>query len=466
MFEIGKILADLSNPDNITRSKAEGIINETQNADIGNFVVSLITYVRNEQNSVTSRQQAIILLKNSVALNVRDKKRKEELRNKWVCINANTRHHIKQEILTTLASPVHEVRYIAALCIANLARIELPYKEWPDLLNFLFNAANSQNEGNIEAALTTLGYISEESNNSSELLHVLKDYRNELLNVICKGLRNKESRNIQFFASNAMSNSMEFISEAMGQDAYRNFIIESIQISLFDTEERTMLKAMECISKLGSLYYDYLQPHIQQLTSLTLNAIKASPEPVAIQAILFWSFICHIETERLDNNENILGFSNAVCENLAIVLCEGLLKQEEYQTDEDWNLSIASAKALTNLAEVVGNNILTFVMPFIHTNFQSSNWKCIEASLSAFGCILGSPEEHVIIPIIKEAYPTCLNLMHHEHINVADTASWVVGQIATNHFSIVRENEAYFKQLMTTVTKLLVLNERMAHRGY
>lgn len=65
-------------------------------------------------------------------------------------------------ILATLASPKALVRNQIANILASIASIEIPRKEWDDLIPNLCN--NSTNDDiNIKlASLTTLGYICEE----------------------------------------------------------------------------------------------------------------------------------------------------------------------------------------------------------------------------------------------------------------------------------------------------------------
>ena len=65
-------------------------------------------------------------------------------------------------ILATLASPKSLVRRQIAQILSSIASIEVPRKEWGDLLPSLCNNAKND-ELNIRlASLTTLGYICDE----------------------------------------------------------------------------------------------------------------------------------------------------------------------------------------------------------------------------------------------------------------------------------------------------------------
>ena len=80
----------------------------------------------------------------------------------WVGLDAEFKAQVKEAIVATLASGQAQVRAQIANIIAAIASIELPRKEWDDLLpNLCSNAGHC--EYNIRlASLTALGYICEE----------------------------------------------------------------------------------------------------------------------------------------------------------------------------------------------------------------------------------------------------------------------------------------------------------------
>jgi importin subunit beta-1 len=80
----------------------------------------------------------------------------------WIQLDVEFKSNIKVAILATLASPKGLVRGQVAQIIAAIATLELPRKEWDDLLPSLCGNATSQ-ELNIRlASLTTIGYICDE----------------------------------------------------------------------------------------------------------------------------------------------------------------------------------------------------------------------------------------------------------------------------------------------------------------
>jgi len=65
-------------------------------------------------------------------------------------------------MLANLASPSNKLRAQVANAIATIARIEIPRREWLELIPNLCNNAGHENVDFKNAALQTLGYICEE----------------------------------------------------------------------------------------------------------------------------------------------------------------------------------------------------------------------------------------------------------------------------------------------------------------
>lgn len=82
--------------------------------------------------------------------------------NYWINLDNEFKEQMKVAILATLASPQSKVRRQIAQILSSIASIEVPRKEWDELIPSL--CTNSSNdELNIRlASLTTLGYICDE----------------------------------------------------------------------------------------------------------------------------------------------------------------------------------------------------------------------------------------------------------------------------------------------------------------
>lgn len=427
-MSVTDIMLALSSPDILIRGPAEQTVNQAKEADLGGFLVALIGELRDESKPSVARQMAGIVLKNSVALHLRDVDAREALEAKWKCLPATVRGSVKSEVLQTLGSDNREVRNIAAIIVGNLSRIELPAGEWPEILPTLVQVANSTSEQHVEAALTALGYICEEAGEYDEVETVLQQHNSDILNAVGRGM-SSESENIKYSATNALCNAMEFIHSNMEKKEERDYLVRIVcDAATKCSTQRTREKAMECLVKVAELYYQTLPEYINELHQITTNAVVRDVEAVGLQAMLFWIAICDRELEILGGEKpnECLNYAKMGAQQLVDLCLQCLQRQEEGQTEDDWNLSIAGGKLLQSLAETINDPIQGLVMPFVFRNINSTNWRECEAAVMAFGCILSGPDPKAIEDTVAQALPGLFEYIRHSNEMIADTSAWVL----------------------------------------
>ncbi|KAI4465031.1 importin beta [Holotrichia oblita] len=113
------------------------------------------------------------------------------------------------------------------------------------------------------------------------------------------------------------------------------------------------------------------------------------------------------------------------------------------------------------LATCCEDEIVPHVLPFIKENIKSENWRSRDASLMAFGSILGGLENTTLKPLVEQAMPTLIELMYDNSVIVRDTAAWTFGRIC----EIIPEaaiNEAFLKPLLESLINGLKAEPRVA----
>ena len=169
--------------------------------------------------------------------------------------------------------------------------------------------------------------------------------------------------------------------------------------------------------------------------------MKHAEEQIALQAIDFWATVCEIELEiHYDNleaqeygetpeQENKYVAKIALPE-IAPVLLDLLLRQDEDADEDDWNVSKAASTALLALASAVNDAVVPVAVPFIEANIRSPDWHRREAAIMAFGSILDGPDPTVLTPLVNQALPILIDMMTDPHILVRDTVAWTLGRIS------------------------------------
>lgn len=126
-------------------------------------MLTLIAELANEQKPAVSRQAAGLRLKN--IFESRNAEVKQQLAMQWKGIPPEVKNQIKQQVLATLHSASKDARRTSAQLLSTLTIIELHNNQWLDVIQQLvMNTTNKiQTEFGVEASLTALGYICEES---------------------------------------------------------------------------------------------------------------------------------------------------------------------------------------------------------------------------------------------------------------------------------------------------------------
>eukprot|EP01111_Echinosteliopsis_oligospora_P003973 TRINITY_DN1625_c0_g1_i2.p1 TRINITY_DN1625_c0_g1~~TRINITY_DN1625_c0_g1_i2.p1 ORF type:complete len:655 (-),score=151.14 TRINITY_DN1625_c0_g1_i2:191-2155(-) len=242
----------------------------------------------------------------------------------------------------------------------------------------------------------------------------------------------------------------------------RDFIMGVILSCITESATEIRVAAYACLVKIASLYYKFLDAYIQTIFNITLESIKKDPEPVALQAIEFWSTVCDEEIyynsvieenlrEHVNPTVQCFNFIKGAVKFLTPLVLEALTKQDEHADEDSWDIAMAGATCLTLIAACVGNDIIPEVVGFVKEFILSPDWHYKEAAVMAFGSILEGPEG--ITPLISEALPVLVRNLVDPHPYVKDSTAWTLGRICLLHPRSIRGNA--FNPVMTALLQAL-----------
>ena len=435
-MEVTQILLNAQSIDGNVRKHAEDSIKQFQEQNLPSFLLSLSGELANDDKPVESRKLAGLILKN--ALDAKEQHRKFELVQSWVTLDSAVKAQIKTCLLQTLSSAVSDARSTASQVIAKIAGIELPQKQWPELIVSLLSNIHQQAANVRQATLETLGYLCEEVSPNV----VDQDQVNKILTAVVQGMNASEGNNdVRLAATRALYNALGFAQANFSNDMERDYIMRVVCEATLSPEVKIRQAAFECLVSISSTYYEKLAHYIQDIFNITAKAVREDEEPVALQAIEFWSSICDEEIDILeDYGGDFTGDSAIPCfyfikqalPALVPLLLETLLKQEEDQDQDEgaWNIAMAGGTCLGLVARTVGDDIVPLVMPFIEENITKPEWRQREAATYAFGSILEGPSPDKLTPIVNVALTFMLTALTNDPNNhVKDTTAWTLGRI-------------------------------------
>lgn len=467
-LQLIQILEKTVSPDKAELEQASNFLEQAATNNLPQFIKTLSDILRHGGNSPVARMAAGLQLKNH--LTSKDQSIKVSYQQRWLLFQEEIRDYIKKNIVEALGTETSRPSS-AAQCVAYVAVAELPQGRWPSLINTLVNNVVQTNSTEMqkEATLEAIGYICQEIDSE-----VLVTQSNAILTAIIHGMRSTEpSNHVRLAATQALLNSLEFTRANFDKETERNFIMEVVCEATQSQDSQIKVAALQCLVKILSLYYQYMEPYMAQaLFPITLEAMKSDNDAVALQGIEFWSNVSDEEVDLAieDSEATEAGrpparvsrhYAKGALHFIVPVLMQKLTKQEELDDDDDWNPCKAAGVCLMLLATCCEDEIVPHVLPFIKNNIKSEDWRFRDASLMAFGSILGGLDNSALKPLVEQAMPTLIELMYDNSVIVRDTAAWTFGRIC----EIIPEvaiTETYLKPLLESLVTGLKAEARVA----
>ncbi|XP_037710903.1 importin subunit beta [Drosophila subpulchrella] len=462
------ILEKTVSPDKNELLSAKNFLEQAAASNLPEFLKALSEILVNTTNSAVARMAAGLQLKNH--LTSKDEKISQQYQERWHQFPSEIRELIKNNILAALGTE-NTRPSCAAQCVAYVAVIELPMNRWAMLIQTLVNKVVSEGSSEMhrEAALEAIGYICQDIR-----FGVLENQSNDVLTAIIHGMRKVEpSNHVRLAATTALHNSLEFTKSNFEKDMERNFIMEVVCEATQCQDSQICVAALQCLVKVMTLYYQFMEPYMAQaLFPITLAAMKAENDAVALQGIEFWSNVCDEEIDLAIESQEATDqgrapqrvskhYARGALQFLTPVLVEKLTKQDECDDEDTWSPAKASSVCLMVLATCCEDEIVPHVLPFIKENIESPNWRFRDAAVMTFGSVLNGLETNTLKPLVEQAMPTLIRLMYDSSVIVRDTTAWTFGRIC----DIIPEaaiNKTYLQTLLECFVKSLKSEPRVA----
>jgi len=427
--------------------QAEQTIKEYEQRDFPNYMAALATEISTEGRPVPVRQLAGLLIKNTLV--AKDETLQKERIQRWMALDAGMREAVKQPLLAAIRSPEALASRVAAQAAAEIAAVEIPYNQWPAILpSLLENIQSPQSTDTIRiSSLECLGYTCERVAilDGPEISEQTTDI---MLNAVVDGIQASRPDKVRLAATTALKNSLIFAHKNMERKPERDAIMTNICEATRCQDYMVRAAAYECIVQIAVSYYDKLQDYMTTLYELTTDTIRKDREEVAKAAIEFWSSLCEVEQDLLDEAADLterglpvqrqcMRYVNAALVHLVPILLETLTKQEEDADEDTFNLHMAGYICLTCISQTVEDAAVGVIMPFVQQNIQNEDWRLRDAAMMAFISMLDGPKDETIGPAVSQSVPVLLSLLNDPHVMVRDTAAHCISRICLLHIRFI-----------------------------
>eukprot|EP00092_Neocalanus_flemingeri_P018212 GFUD01019711.1.p1 GENE.GFUD01019711.1~~GFUD01019711.1.p1 ORF type:complete len:888 (-),score=232.22 GFUD01019711.1:798-3461(-) len=434
--QLVQVLEKTTSGDQNELKAAQAFLESAAQSNLPELIRTLSDVLYHGANSAVVRQQAGVQLKNFLYTN--DESLRAQYEERWLAMPEEVRNYTKQNVLGTLGTESFRPS-AAAQCVQLIAMVELPRAMWPGLLSTLVQNVTNAASTEImkESTLQAIGYICQDVEP-----RCMEETANEILTAIVHGMRRDETSNqVKLASTNALLNSLEFTRANFEKDAERHFIMQVVCEATQSEEVQVKVAALQCLVKIMSLYYQYMEAYMgQALFAITLEAMKAETDEVALQGIEFWSNVCDEEVDlQIEASEASEAgrppehvsrfYAKGALQFLVPALMSSLTKQDEYDDEDDWNPCKAAGVCLMLLATCCEDDVVPHVLPFVKDNIKHADWRNRDAALMSFGSILEGPDPAQLKPLVEQAMPMLIDLMKDGSVVVKDTAAWTIGRV-------------------------------------
>lgn len=429
VVQITSLLERTISTDKEELNQIQKFLEHAAQTNLPGFLKTLSNVLLYSVNNPVARIAAGLQIKNHITS--KDEAVKVQMKQRWLSFTEQDRLFIKENIFKALGTESRPSS--AAQCVANVAIIELPLNLWPGLIASLAANVTDPNSSDVlkESSLETIGYICAETDRD-----VLKAESNTVLTAIVHGMTQPNSH-VCLAATTALYNSLEFTKGNFEKKNERDYIMEVVCKATQSTETQIKVAALQCLVKIVSLYYEYMELYMTTLFPITLHAIKSDLDEEALQGIEFWSSIAEEEAEIVyerqcqeqPNDKKLMLYAEGALEFIVPVLMEKLTKQEEGDDDDDWNPCKSAGVCIMLLATCCQSNIVAHVIPFINSNIRNPDWRFRDASVMTLGSILGGLDPIALKTLLEPNIPVLIHLMYDSSVAVQDTSAWTFGRI-------------------------------------
>ncbi|CAH3016733.1 unnamed protein product [Porites evermanni] len=435
-MDLTKVLEATVSPDQNELQSAQRYLEEAAQGNLPQFLAALVNELADGGKSQVARMAAGLQLKNQ--LTSKDPTVRMQYQQRWISLSDELKNHVKTRVIQTLGTEKARPA-IAPQCIAAIACAEIPNRQWLEVVDILQNIAVQPTSADSlrEQALEAIGYLCQDI----EPEHLV-DQSHKILTAIVSGMKNEEPNlQIRIAATNALLNSLEFSKQNFEREGERNFIMQVVcQASVAD-DTQLKVAGLQNIVKIMSLYYQHMKAYMgNALFPICMEAMKSDVDEVVLQGIEFWSTICDEEmdlaieaAEAAESNrkpeQSSMFYAKGALEFIIPYLIDCLMKQEEFDDEDDWNPCKAGGVCLMLLAQCTEHHIVPHVLSFIKENIKNPDWKRRDAAVMTLGGFMLFGFEAGREGFLLQLMPSLIESMQDRSVIVRDSVAWTLGRI-------------------------------------
>ena len=448
--QLSLILENITKPIEPIRKAAENEITRLSDENLGQFFIELSKKISTESEKKAVRQVSATVIKM-----ILDKSKYAEI---WLKLSEDIKQTIKNNILSTLASEMIDIRKSAALALAGICKIEIPMKQWLNIFDILSNTSQNENLYIQLSSLTALEYIYEEIKKSN----IPNETVAKLLNTYYSLLtREKADPQLSLATLNSVDKFLPFINDFINDTNSKIKFFCLIEKYIMNSNEKIRHAALLIFYDICNIYYDSLQDYIDKIFSFCSQIIENDIELNKKLCIEIWNIIGNKEEERKNENSIFKKQSHCFLEKFYLPLSQICLKYivtDNYERDE-FSLSSTCCELIYTMSKVCQYTFMQEMINYIGENINSSIEKIKYSALNVFRAIIGTTHKKNFFPIIKDSLGLISDILINNYPPHFKLLSSIIIKSITKEFAKELINDSnYFDKMIELFLNLFTIS--------
>ena len=397
-YSLNQILLNILNKDLVARKQAESKINYLLTQNFSSFLLEISKKLSDELELKELRQLSAILIKNII--------NNPSYINQYLYgISLEIKEKIKKNILSTLASPLIDIRKAAALATSSICKIEIPLGQWLNIFEIMISTSQNDNIYIQLSSLTALEYIFEEINK--------KDISNNLVAKLLNNyyfLLNNDSNKEELLIATlkSVNKFLPFINNFMKEKSSSIKFFDLIKKNIMNENDKVRAEAIKVFIDICRLYYDSLDFYIDQIFNLSKKIIDNDIEGNKILCLNLWFFIGKEEDYRINCLKKDIGkkpnyYLQKYYDELSNLCIKYLIVDKYEDIDEENSVSFCSYQLIYIMSLTCQFNYIQKLLKYIKLNINNNLEKIRYSALNVFRAIIGNIHKKYFYNIIKDS---------------------------------------------------------------
>ena len=406
------------------------------------------------------RQLSATLIKNTIS--------NSDYIKKYLEIPSEKKIFIKNNILSTLASPILDIRKAAALAVAGICKIELPNNQWNNIFDILCNTSQNENLYIQLSSLTTLEYIYEEIGIKDIDLETKAKLLNTYYFLLDKNNSNDSSSDLLILtALKSLDKFLPFISDFIYNKKTGIKFFELIEKNvMYLNNEKIRLEAIKIFIDITRFYYDSLDFFIEKIYEFSEKIIKNDVDMNKLWILNLWFFIGNEEDYRINilkNNtkKQCYYFLERYHEQLSNICLEYIINiTYNEEDDNENNIYYLSTQLIYLMSRVCDFNFMEKMIKYIEININSNSEKNKYSALNVFKAIIGTQHKNKFYLIVKDSLSMISDILLENNypIYFKKIAGKIMKNITKEYSEELINDKIYFDKMVQLFLTLININ--------